>query len=203
MTHRVRVASTPMLDAAPVLWTVAEPTRLGRDLREVAAFAPALVFVEPSDDQFGLVHGGWVGELPLWPFARPAPVGLADLVGGRALEVTVAYTSAYPMVAPRVYARHPEPSTGERSQAVWHVAPDGSLCQLQSDGGWQPEASITDLLAKAAGWRVEYALMKQGLIERMSVRGIVSDDALDDLVMRAVGPTDVDSQGREDDDVSG
>jgi hypothetical protein len=43
-----------------------------------------------------------------------------------------------------------------------------------------------DLLLKAAGWRVEYSLMEAGVIEAMTLRGIVDDDQLDHLVAVAV-----------------
>jgi hypothetical protein len=160
-----------------------EPDRLARDRREVAEFAPDLRFVEPRSPEF--LHGGWIGRLPLWPFERAEPDGLLDLVGVGA-EVAVAFSAAHPMVPPRIRPLTPEPAIEERTQAVWHVAPDGSLCLLQSQGQWQPDASVTELLLKAAGWHVEYALMKTGAIEKMTECGIVNDDSLDSLIASAV-----------------
>lgn len=163
----------------PVLWTDSEPDRLIRDRTEVPIFAPLLEFRSPSP-QFP--HGGWIGELPKWPFERPQPQGLNALIGEVGLQVLVVYPAAYPMVPPTLYPLTPEPTIMEQTQSAWHVAPGGSLCLLQSDGGWQPQASMTELLAKASGWRVEYALMKAGLIGEMSINGIVSDSSYDHLV---------------------
>lgn len=169
---------------AAVLWMEDEPERLERDLREVEAFAPHLTFFEPRSREF--LHGGWIGRLPLWPFERPEPNGLRNLLGDSGAEVAVAFSAAHPMVPPTVYPLSPEPAIEERTQATWHVAPDGSLCLLQSQGQWQPEASITELLLKAAGWHVEYALMKADVIEKMTECGIVNDDSLDGLIAPTV-----------------
>jgi hypothetical protein len=157
--------------------------RLQRDLNEVPEFAPDLNYQGP-DSAGGAedIHGGWFGELPLWPFDRPEPEGLQDLVGKNGLTIAVMYSAAHPMVAPTIYPASVQPTLDEETQAAWHVAPGGSLCLLQSDGGWHPEASITDLLAKAAGWHIEYALMKRGAIHAMSVRGIVTDSSFDQLI---------------------
>lgn len=170
----------------PILWIEDEPARLERDQSEVAAFAPLLQYraPEPGNDA-GFRHGGWVGELPLWPFDRPQPEGLSDLIGQHGLMMALDYSAAHPMVAPVIYPINPKPSIHEQTQAAWHVAPGGSLCLFQSEGAWQPEASITELLAKAAGWRIEYALMKAEVIERMAVRGIVSDPSSDPLILEA------------------
>lgn len=173
-------------DAAlgPVLWTECEPARLRRDQDEVRAFAPLLEFQVPADD--GLPHGGWVGVLPRWPFARPQPKALDELLGDEELQVCVSYSAAHPMVAPTIYPLDPKPSIWEQTQSAWHVAPGGSLCLLQSDGAWQPDASLTELLAKASGWRIEYGLMKAGVINKMSVNGIVSDPSHDHLIDQAL-----------------
>lgn len=179
--------SRPDQDAAslmPVLWTDCEPARLLRDQREVRAFAPLLEFHTPSPD--GWPHGGWTGLLPRWPFTRPQPQALDELLGKDELEVAVYYSAAYPMVPPTIHARFPAPTLEEETQSAWHVAPGGALCLLQSDAGWHPEASLTDLLAKACGWRIEYALMKAAVIDKMSVHGIVSDASHDHLIEQAV-----------------
>ncbi|WP_218221834.1 hypothetical protein [Nesterenkonia sp. Act20] len=176
-------ADTGTTSSSPALWTEHEPLRLKRDQKEVRAFAPLLEYQSPSED--GLPHGGWVGELPRWPFDRPQPERLDELLGPRELKVLIAYSAAHPMVPPLIYPIYPEPSVWEETQSAWHVAPGGSLCLLQSDGGWQPEASLTELLAKASGWRIEYALMKAEVIDRMSVNGLVSDPAHDHLIKEA------------------
>lgn len=163
----------------PVVWSDVEPARLARDLAEVSHFAPALAF-HPAGD--GSEHGHWVGELPRWPFDRPAPEGLDALIGAAGLKIVLTYSAAHPMMPPAICPVEPEPTVLERTQSAWHVAPNGSLCLLQSDGEWKPEASLTELLLKACGWRIEYALMKAGRIEHMSVNGIVSDPSLDPLI---------------------
>jgi hypothetical protein len=173
--------TTPL---SPILWTEREPVRLSRDQNEVQAFAPLLEYQSPSDD--GLRHGGWIGVLPRWPFERPQPEALDELLGDQELRVLVIYSAAHPMVPPTIYSLDPEPAIWEQTQSAWHVAPGGSLCLLQSDGGWQPEASLTELLAKASGWRIEYALMKAGVIEEMSVNSIVSDTSHDHLIEQAI-----------------
>ena len=172
---------------APILWMQAEPTRLARDQAEVAAFAPLLGYCGPElTADVSISHGGWVGELPRWPFDRAEPEGLDDLIGEYGLRMAMLYSAAHPMVPPVIYPLDPEPLLVEQTQSAWHVAPGGSLCLLQSLGAWRPESSITELLAKAAGWRIEYALMKAGVVEQMSTNGIVSDSSFDHLVARAV-----------------
>lgn len=168
----------------PVLWTEREPMRLARDQIEVRAFAPLLEFQSPADG--GLPHGGWLGVLPRWPFERLQPEALDELLGNEELRVLVIYSAAHPVVPPTIYSLYPEPTIREQTQSAWHVAPGGSLCLLRSDGGWQPEASLTELLAKASGWRIEYALMKAGVIDEMTVSGIVSDSSHDHLIDRAI-----------------
>jgi hypothetical protein len=168
----------------PILWFQAEPSRLERDRSEVAVFAPLMEFHEAGSDEI-FTHGGWAGELPKWPFDRSEPAGLDELIGEHGAKIVLVYSAAHPMVPPIIYSLDPLPTVWEQTQAAWHVAPGGSLCLLQNVGAWQPEASITELLAKAAGWRVEYALMKAEVIDRMTTNGIVSDDALDDLIVDA------------------
>lgn len=179
----------------PISWCEAEPARLRRDREDVGQHFPDLAFIEPggSHGDLTLPHGGWYGVLPIWPFERPHPTGVVELVGGRGLEMVLEYPAAYPMIAPTIYPLAPEPAFDERTQATWHVLPGGGLCLVQSAGGWIPEASVTELLLKAAGWRIEYALMKIGAIEKMSVAGMVSDSAQDALLTPAAVGEDVQS----------
>ncbi|TQK17946.1 hypothetical protein FBY40_0429 [Microbacterium sp. SLBN-154] len=167
---------------SPVAWFEDDPHRLLRDREEIGQFAPELRFVEPTTAAPG---GGWVGKLPLWPFDRTAPAGLESHYQDGGLELVVNYGPAYPMVPPDLWPTNPYPEIEERSQAVWHVLPSGALCLLQSVGQWHPEASITQMLMKAAGWRLEYALMKAGRLERMTESGIVSNAGLDALLVEA------------------
>lgn len=166
-----------------VLWQEAEPGLLDRDLKEVPRFASGLSYVAPEVDDCGEVlhHGKWVGTVPVWPFERGAPANIDQLVP-EGVEIELVYSAAHPMVPPRIYVTDPEPLLQERGPNTWHVAPGGSLCLLQTDGGWTPESPITDLIAKAAGWRIEYALMKAGAIEQMTLCGIVSDPLLDAVI---------------------
>jgi hypothetical protein len=101
------------------------------------------------------------------------------------MGVVVVYSAAHPMVAPTIYPTEPEPEIVEWTQHRWHVLGDGGLCLLQSVAAWDPAASLTDLLDKAAAWRVEYALLKAGVREHMSLGGIADDDSLDHLVAEA------------------
>lgn len=159
-------------------WWQCEPRRLQRDRVEVTEFFPDLVW-EAED------AGRWRGRLPLWPFERPEPAGLRDLIGHEGMPVVIEYGHAYPMIPPGVFPVEPQPDPLERTQNRFHVMGDGSLCLLQDDVTWTGRSSITDLLLKAAGWRVEYALIKVGAIEAMSLYGIVDDAQFDHLVARA------------------
>lgn len=164
--------------AYAVTWWRAEPGRLAQDQQELAACFPDLSWCEPAAAVRGA--GGWRGQLPLWPFTRPSPPGLESLEGGLHLELV--YPQAYPLVAPRIYPLHPEPALMARTDHRWHLNGDGSLCLLQDTLGWRIEDSVTDLLLKAAAWRIEYALMHAELLEAMTESGIVSDTALDTMI---------------------
>lgn len=174
------------LELMPVLWTEAEPDVLSSDQTDIAAFAPGLTYRPPSVDAAGGVHdhGGWTGRLPVWPFDRPEPDGLHILVGEGA-EIVMLYSAAHPMVPPRIYVADPEPRIEERTQHRWHVAPGGALCLLQTVNDWTPQTSPVELLLKAAGWRIEYALMKAGVVEAMTTNGIVTDASRDHLISEA------------------
>jgi hypothetical protein len=171
---------------APVLWVTAEPERLERDKRELACFAPDLEYVPPGADP-GLPHGGWTGRLPVWPFERPEPDGARELLGDNGIQIMLVYSSAHPVVPPTIFPLDPQPTIHECTQNAWHVAPIGSLCLLQTQGQWAPEASVTELLEKAAGWRIEYALMKAEAIDKMTTNGIATDDSLDALIAEVAG----------------
>lgn len=173
------------LDITPIYWTEVEPEHLARDLADVAAVAPDMRFQAPGIVNGTEHHGMWVGQLPVWPLARTKPDGLDELVP-TGLECMARYSAAHPMIPPQVRPISPEPLLLERSQHKWHVAPSGALCLMQSTGDWDPCDSVADLLVKAAAWRVEYALMKAGVIEAMSLSGIVSDPSFDHFIAKAV-----------------
>ena len=170
-----------MAETTPELWMVDEPERLERDQRELASFAPALEYLPPGADP-DLPHGGWTGRLPVWPFERPEPPGVHGLIGGEGMPILLVYSAAHPVVPPTIFPLDPRPTIHECTQHAWHVAPIGSLCLLQTQGQWDPAASITELLEKAAGWRIEYALMKTEAVDKMTTNGIATDDTLDALI---------------------
>ncbi len=161
-------------DREPITWWKAEPRRLERDQSEITARFSGLVW--NSDGA-----GTWTGVLPCWPFDRPQPPNLSAWVGEEGLRLTVAYNQAYPMVEPALHPLDPLPPPQEWTQTRWHVNGDGTLCLLQEHAWWTGRDSLIDLLLKAAGWRLEYALMRHGIIQEMSRCGIVSDNRHDHL----------------------
>jgi hypothetical protein len=171
-------------ELVPILWHEAESGRLNREIDEIAAFAPDLDFESGPGNGPVPHHGRWHGQLPVWPLERPEPVGLSTVVPA-GLTVEIWYSAAYPMLPPALYPVDPEPLLVERSQHDWHVAPDGSLCLLQTLASWDPRWSIVELLRRACGWRVEYALMRSGLVKSMTLRSIVHDASRDHLVTEA------------------
>jgi hypothetical protein len=164
-----------MRSSDPVRWIERDRLRYRRDRSEVGAAFPDLVWTDGA-------AGGWDGTLPLWPFDRPAPDLLANVTGLDGLRMELRYPQAYPMVAPCITPLDPEPELLEWTVHGWHVNGDGTLCLLRSTALWDPRSSVLDLLLKAAGWRIEYALMKCGAIEAMTENGIVSSAIFDDLI---------------------
>jgi hypothetical protein len=172
------MSADPAAEAERLTWWRCEPSRLDRDRSEIADVFSDLIWI-PED------AGAWVGALPLWPFDRPAPPGLTQLAGPAGLKMQLCYGQAYPMVPPSIYPLSPLPELAEWTVHDWHVNGDGSLCLLQTHSLWDPGASVVDLLLKAAGWRIEYALMKAKAITAMSVNGIVSDTSFDQIISEA------------------
>lgn len=166
-------------ESTAISWWKAEPARLARDQYEISARFPELVWHEVG-------AGAWTGRLPMWPLERAEPTGLSTLLDDCGLQVEIAYRQAYPMVPPRIFPVDPQPQPVEFTQHQWHVNGDGSLCQFQTDTAWDPRDSVCDVIVKAAAWRVEYALMKAGALEQMTLQGIVSDASLDDLIAATV-----------------
>lgn len=157
-----------------VSWWQAEPSRLRRDQSEMLEAFPEVTFVEEE-------QGGWRGRLPLWPFERPEPDGLVTLTQGKGLLFELRYGAAYPLVYPWIFPLDPEPEPMELTQTRWHVLGNGALCLFRTQQDWDPASSVVELLRKAAGWRIEYALLKRGVREDMTLAGIVRDCALDEL----------------------
>jgi hypothetical protein len=86
------------------------------------------------------------------------------------------------MVPPAIFPLDPEPGFNMRTEQRWHVMGDGSLCLFQNDSAWTGRDSVVELLLKAAGWRVEFELMRLDAIEAMTINGIVEDPQLDYLL---------------------
>jgi hypothetical protein len=158
-------------------WWKDQPVALERVLADVQ---------EATFDLAWYPAGGGVlsGHLPRWPFDRPPPELLTTLVL-EGLLVEVHLGQSFPMLCPKVFPLDPLPPIDRWTQHCWHVNGDGSLCQLQSADAWDPSTSVVDVLRKAAGWRVEYALVQAGAAPAMSLSGMVSDDSLDALVTEA------------------
>lgn len=153
---------------------------------------PALlkqVLTDLSNAHFDLAWtatpGGMLeGRLPPWPFERPVPELLDELVP-QGLLVEVHLGQSFPMLCPKVFPQDPMPPFERWTQHRWHVNGDGSVCQLQSADAWDPSTSVVDVLRKAAGWRIEYALVEADVVQAMSLSGIVSDDWHDGRVTEA------------------
>jgi hypothetical protein len=171
----------------PMTWWQCEPRRLARDQAEVRDRFPGLEW-RPDG------AGGWFGRLPRWPFARPEPPGLVETVGEEGLQIGLVYGHAYPMVPPAIFPLDPEPPLSARTDQRWHVMGDGSQCLFQDDATWTGRESVVDLLLKAAGWRVEFELMRRGAIDAMTINGIVEDPQFDHLLAKvAAGEPDLET----------
>lgn len=158
----------------PRSWWVDDPERLELEKRDIASVAPDLVWVPENAGRFE-------GEIPIWPFTRPEPVELRDLVT-MAGRVRVEYRQAFPAVPPTIICVDPEPAITMRSFADYHVLPNGGLCLLRNADQWTLQSRTSELLLKASGWRIEYALLNAGAIERMTLSGIVEDEQMDELI---------------------
>ena len=157
-----------------VPWPTAEPTRYSAELEAMAQVAPGLAWNE--------VALAWTGELPPWPFARPAPPTLEQFLAGRRFLARVQYSQGFPMVAPRIVPVDPQPDPIVRTRHDWHVNGDGTLCLFRQASDWDGDGTAAELVVKAAGWFLEYLLMEAGRIEEMTEAGVVNDDRLDHLL---------------------
>lgn len=171
------VTLTDLASLARTWWTE-EPALLRKEHDAMAVVAPDLTWT-------GKGAGSWEGPVPAWPFERPAPPGLDALLAGRRLRVLVAYGHAFPMTTPVVWAIYPEPSIEQRTEHAWHVNGDGSLCLLEAAAAWTGREAAAELVAKAAGWFIEYLLMCRGLIASMTNVGLAADPSVDAIISRA------------------
>ena len=162
----------------PIRWHDVEPARLNTELSHMTAVAPDLRWTDQLEDTTG---GGWEGTSPLWPFDRERPAGVDEFVRGQRFKLQVRCSAAHPMVVPRIVPLDPSPDLWVRTRQRWHVMGDGSLCLLQEAIEWTGELTASDLVPKSSGWFLEYLLLTQGLIESMSLSGIVTSDQFDHL----------------------
>ena len=161
-------------------WWAEEPALLRRERDAMSVVAPDLIWTANG-------AGSWAGLAPAWPFGRPAPPGLDALLAGRRLSVLLTYGHAFPMTAPAVWAIDPEPSIEQRTQHAWHVNGDGSLCLLEAAAAWTGREPAAELVVKAAGWFIEYLLMRCGLITSMTSAGLAADQSMDAVITGAGG----------------
>jgi hypothetical protein len=175
------MTAVPGTDVTSYTWWRCEPRRLRRDQEEITSRFPELQWSAEA-------AGAWEGRLPRWPFDRPEPAHLTGWIGEQGLLLHLQYSQAYPMQAPRIFPMDPEPEPVEWTQHRWHVNGDGSLCLLREEAAWTGRGSVIDLLLKAAGWRIEHALMKHETIEQMTDSGIVDDDSLDRFLAQPPQP---------------
>lgn len=164
---------------ADTAWWRYDGDRLHSDTDEITRAFPDL---RPAAGGAGV---GWYGRLPLWPFSRPAPCQFETNLTG--LELLLHFPESYPMSMPNIHPLDPEPDFNERTQHRWHVNGDGSLCMVQERRSWTGRESVIDLFLKAAGWRLEYGLVRAGIFESMSEYGIVSDDSRDSEISEFYG----------------
>jgi len=165
---------------AEIPWYEAEPERLEREVLAMRRVAPDLTW-DPVVGE----GGGWAGELPLWPFARPQPARLHEAVT-KGLGVSIKLRQSHPAVEPGIVPRDPEPSIAYRTMHSWHLRGDGSLCLLQVASDWSGREPVADLATKAAGWHLEYLLMDTGIVQRMTLGGIASSRKYDAFIARYI-----------------
>lgn len=157
-------------------WIEAEPERAAFEREAMAQAAPEMTWIDDTS------AGGWEGLAPLWPFDRPQPAGLDQLLEGRQLRVRVEYAQAFPAVEPTLRPLDPDPPLDRRVLHSWHLNGDGTLCLLRTADLWTGRETAADLVIKSSGWHIEYLLMERGAIEQMTENGINDDDSLDAII---------------------
>ena len=182
-------------DRPKVLWYEDDPARLLVEQEALKAIAPDLTwmptFPEGSPAAF-LGSGGWQGRLPLWPFDRPAPGGVAQGLG-EGMAVVIGCSPAHPVAMPRIWPLDPEPTPEYRTRHAWHLNGDGTLCIFLFPTAWTGRELVGELVHKAAGWFLEYQLMiEDPEIEIMTSAGIASSEIFDErlaaLAVRSRSP---------------
>jgi hypothetical protein len=160
----------------PVRWYEAHPERWQREIEAMSDVAPELTWCEELE---GTTGGGWVGTAPKWPFAREGPPDLDTFLDGGVFQLEIRCSAAHPAAAPAFHPIDPVPDLFVRTYQAWHVMGDGSLCLLQNTLDWTGRELAAELVIKAAGWYLEYLLLRAEKIEAMTVAGIATDDQLD------------------------
>ena len=163
-------------------WIDAEPARATREREAMATIAPELTWRDGLEWRGNPRLKGWEGVAPIWAAERPMPNGVIRLLGEARLRLQVIYREGFPMVPPVLVPLTPDVPLEHRTQHRWHVNGDGSLCLIQAADDWQPDETAADLVAKAAGWFIEYQLMLAGRIEEMTLHGIYTCTDLDDRI---------------------
>lgn len=169
------------MNPAARTWWEDDPARLEQEITDVQGVAPLLTWTADRAGQFE-------GPLPLWPFPRPAPEGISDLL--EPFVVRVEYSHAFPAAPPQILPLIPNPIPSIRGFTQFHVLPSGRLCLLRDADQWYPWSATSELLLKASGWAVEIALFEAGRTTQMSVSGIVNDASYDDLIAATITATD-------------
>lgn len=159
-------------------WWEEDSVRLEQEIADVQAIAPLLDWTADGAGRFE-------GPLPLWPFERSAPTNLSDLLDP--FVVRVEYNHAFPAAPPRILPLIPQPIPTIRGFTEFHVLPSGHLCLLRDADQWYPWSKTSELLLKAAGWAIEFALLETRAITQMSMSGIVIDTSYDELIAEQIG----------------
>lgn len=156
----------------PIHWDEAEPARLALDHDDLAAIAPDL--------RWNPEKRCWTGRLPRWPFDRPEPAGLVQLLP-QGMTVQVRPSPAHPLTEPAIFPIDVDIEVRHRLDHRWHLAGDGRLCLLRTPLDWRPEDRLSELILKAAAWRCKLTLLETEVVTAMTENGIVSDGSRDHL----------------------
>jgi hypothetical protein len=168
-------------------WWADEPRRLTLETAAMVVAAPELRWDGTLLSYRGRPCGGWRGRVPLWPFDRPQPFRLAELVRPEQRQVEIRCAEAHPMVVPTIRPtgiRLPDAALGWHD---WHLTLTGGLCLLQEATAWRPGDPVAQLVPKISGWLVEFGLIQRGLISAMTEYGIQADLTLDPILFEEFG----------------
>lgn len=158
-------------------WWEDDPARLKQEFSDVQDIAPLMTWTEEGAGRFE-------GPLPLWPFSRAAPGDISELLDP--FVVRVEYGHAFPAAPPEILPLVPRPVATLRGFTQFHILPSGRLCLLRDADQWSPWSRTSEMLLKASGWAIEFALLAQGAIPQMSVSGIVNNATYDELISATI-----------------